>query len=113
MWQAYLSLKTYQRRPSSDLAIDDTIVAWCVDATVLWFGITVENLLGERVKVGSGKEERYEAKYELEQLLDPAFRVQRETPKPKQQPVSGITAFMALASQAGSGVKAYQYVKPS
>lgn len=113
MWQAYLSLKTYHRRPSDDLKLTDTIVAWCVDATVLWFGITVENLLGERVKVGSGKEERSEAKYELEQLLDPLFRVEREKPKPKQQAMSGFAALMALAGQKGSGVQAYKYVKPS
>lgn len=113
MWQAYLSLKTYQRRPSSDLEITDTIVAWCVDATVLWFGITVENLLSERVKVGSGKDEHSEAKYELEQLLDPLFRVEREAPKPKQPAMNPFAAMMALAGQAGSGVKAYQYVKPS
>lgn len=111
MWQAYLKLETYHEKPSDVLEITDSIVAWCVDSTVLWFGITVKNLLGERVKVGSGKDEKYEAKYELEQLLDPTFRVEREMPKPKQAPVNTFAAMMALAGQPG--VKAYQYVKPS
>lgn len=113
MWSAYLKLKTYHRTPSLDLALDDALTAWCVDGTVLWFGITVENALQERVEVGSGKDKRHEGKYTLDDLLDPAFTLPKPQPKPKAPALSGIAAMMALAQTPGSGVKQWQYVKPS
>lgn len=113
MWSAWSSLKTYHWRPSSDLEVTDSIAAYCLDKAVLWFGITMENLLGERVEVGSGKDKRWEAKYELLDLLDEGFRVPRETPKPKKAVPGGLAAMLSLAGVAGSGVKHYQYVKPS
>lgn len=75
MWSAYLDLKTYHRRPSEDLQPVDALTAYLVDKAVLWFGATVEDALSERVEVGEGKDKRSEAKYTLEQLLDPAFRL--------------------------------------
>src|SRR5690242_6602437 len=65
MWSAWQDLKTYHRRPSLDLELDDALIAWCLDKTVTWFGVTVENALLERVEVGSGKDKRSEAKYSL------------------------------------------------
>lgn len=116
MWSAYLSLKSYQRRPSDDLELDDSIMAYCLDKTVLWFGITVENLLSEMVEVGMGKDKRRERKYTLEQLLDRDFRVPRplslaRSPQPAAN--SGFALLLALAGQPGSGVKRWEYVKPS
>jgi hypothetical protein len=104
MWKAYLALKTYHRRPSDDLdlnAPDDDIAAWCLDDAVLWFGLTVENLLSETREVGSGKNKRREPKYTLAQVLDPTFH----PPNPRAQKQSGLGLLLALAGQQGSGVK--------
>lgn len=119
MWSSYLSLTKYQRRPSDDLAFTewgDSITAYCVDKTVLWFGITVENLLSETVEVGQGRDKRRERKYTLEQLLDRDFKVPRPVPamktlKAPQQ--NGFALLLALAGQPGSNVKRWEYVKPS
>lgn len=83
MWSAYLDLKTYHRRPSEDLQPLDALSGYLVDKAVLWFGIIVENALSERVEIGEGKDKRSEAKYTLEQLLDPAFRL----PRPEERKV--------------------------
>lgn len=116
MWSTYLSLKTYHKCPSEELVLtgaDDSIAAWCVDKTVLWFGMAVENLLAETVEVGFGKEMRREKKYTLEQLLDPTYKVTRPLPEPKVARPMGLAAMMALAAQSGGGIKVWQYVKPS
>lgn len=115
MWDSYQALKLYHRRPSDDLALTDSIAAWCVDGCVLWFGLTVENALTERVNKGTRKEPRMEPMYTLHQLLDPAFRLPRPAPTPKVQPQpqqGGFSAFLAMAQQQGSGVKMYKYVGP-
>lgn len=80
----------------------------------MWFGVTVENLLGERSEIGEGKDKRYEAKYELEDLLDADFRVPRELPKPRKAKMqSGLAAFLTMAAQGGGMVKRWQAVRPS
>lgn len=115
LWSAWTSLKTYHQKPSSTLELTDTIAIYCLDNAVIWFGMTVENALQERVNEGSEEKPKWEAKYTLGQLLDPLFRMPKPepAPKPKRAAQSGFAAMMALASQAGSGVKAYKYVKPS
>lgn len=120
MWIAYQSLKTYHRRPSTDLEVTDTIAAWCVDGTVLWFGITVENALAERVPV-LGKKYETQPRYTLAQLLDDGFTLprpprpaQRVTAKaaPSSTPSDALAQVLALAGQQGSGVKKFVYVGP-
>lgn len=116
MWSAWIDLKMSHRRPSDDLALTDTIAAYCVDKTVIWFGITVENMLGERVNQGTQKEPQWEAKYTLEQLLDASYHPPRPMPTPKIKPMpaqSGFAAMMAMAAQSGNGIKRWEYVKPS
>lgn len=78
----------------------------------MWFGMTVENLLAERVEVGNGKEKRYEAKYKLSDLLDLNFRVPQPTPEPKrEQMLKGNPALLTMASQPGV-VKRWRGVAP-
>jgi len=117
MWSAYLKLKACQHLPSQDLEETDSIAAWCVDGCVLWFGMTVENALLERVNKGSQKEPKWEARYSLAQLLDPDFRLPRPLPQSKPYTKAGmndgLAAILAMAGQPGSGVKMWEYVKPS
>lgn len=109
-----MSLKTYHRLPSLELEVTDSIAAYCLDKAVLWFGMTVENLLGERVEVGTGKEKRWEAKYSLEDLLDPAFRVSRPLPAAKGAPLQGNPALLnMMAMTGGNVVKRWTAIKAS
>ena len=116
MWSAYLNLKTCHRRPSEDLEESDTIAAWCVDNTVLWFGTTIENALLERVNRGTQKDPKMEPRYTLSELLDPLFRLFKPLPAPRKaqgQGNSGLAALLAMArTGARSGVKRYEY-KPN
>lgn len=109
-------MKTCQRLPSQDLEETDSIAAWCVDGTVLWFGLTIENALLERVNKGTKEHPKMEPRYTLSQLLDSDFRLPRPMPEPKVQPLSqqdGLAALLALAGQPGSGVKRWEYIRPS
>lgn len=112
MWEAWNKLKTAQVLPSDDLALDDSIATWCVDGAVMWFGITIENALNERVNKGTKEKPKWEARYTLTQLLDPVFRLPRLLPEPKQPAQDGFALLLALAGQPNSGVKRYEYVKP-
>lgn len=113
MWKAYLKLKTTHRLPSEDLDEQDSLAAWCVDDAVMWFGLTVENTLVERVNTGTEKEPKWEAKYTLAELLDPLFRVPTPQPVVPRKPVNGLAALMALAGKKGSGVKLWRAIEPS
>jgi hypothetical protein len=114
MWDAYQDLKMCHKRPSEVLEIDDTIAAYCLDKTVLTFGIIIENALAERVETGTGKDKKSEPRYTLSQLLDSSFTLPRPLPEPRRAPqLSGLAAMMAMAAQAGSGVKRFGYVGPA
>lgn len=118
MWTLYLKATKYNRLPSSFFAgLVDELTVYQFDNAVTWFGVTIENLLQERIKVGAGENERSEAKYELEDLLDPDFRVPRpkslRSPKAKKQGAQdAIAMMMALASQKGSGVMLWGQAEP-
>lgn len=110
-----MALKTYHRRPSEDVVDDDTpmpdIVAWCVDDAVLWFGLTIENLLAERREVQVGKIKQSQKVYTLEQLLDNDFRPPRPQAAPRIQ-VNPWQPLLDLVGKPRGGVKAYKYVGP-
>jgi hypothetical protein len=107
-------MKQCQCLPSVDLEETDSIAAWCVDGTVLWFGLTIENALLERINRGTKEHPKMEPRYTLAQLLDPDFRLPRPLPQPKtSQQQDGFAMLLAMASQPGSGVKRWEYVKPS
>lgn len=80
---------------------------------MIWFGITIENALGERVNIGTPKEPKWEARYTLAQLLDPLFKLPKPEPVKKPAQLNGLGLLLALAGQPGSNVKKYEYVKPS
>lgn len=111
MWESWLALKTYHRRPSLDLEVSDSIAAWCVDGCVLWFGVTIENALAERKETGTGKHKEWRNVYTLEQLLDDKFKLPRP-PTKLQKRRQGASNLLSLASDPRSGVKMWRELKP-
>jgi len=82
--------------------VSDRLAAYLLDACVVLFGMIIENALAERVQVGAKPNVEYKPKYQLEQLLDPSFKLPRPfTPKP----ANGLSALLAMAGRKGSGVK--------
>lgn len=72
--------------------------------------------MSERVKTGEGKDATWEAKYEMRDLLDPAFKLPRPDVKPRgtKAPagMDGIAMMMALAKQPKSGVRLWKPIEP-
>lgn len=88
----------------------DDLTRYQVDTMVTHFGITIENALAEYDEVRLSNRTERRQKYTLPQLLGD-FRLPRpvpETPKRGQ----GFAALLAMAGQAGSGVKLWAYVPP-
>lgn len=105
--------KQFHKLPSEVYGERDSIAAWMLNGATLWFGITIENLLSERVEVKVGLDTKSYPKYTLTRLLHPEFTVFR--PKPVDPMKGGLNPWIALLGWAGkprSGVKRWQYVKP-
>ena len=82
MWDLYqLATKTGQR-PSRLLNVYDQWAAYQFDQTVIYVGLTLDNLSQELENVGDDKKPRYEKKYRLSDLLDDEFRVTGEDRMP-------------------------------
>lgn len=113
MWQLYQKATKYGKPPSELVGIADEWTAYQFDNAVNFLGITVENALQERDEVGVKPNVEYRARYTLQQLLDPAFRLPRPQPeKPMRASgkagapfVSTNAELRALAMMAGSGIK--------
>lgn len=104
--------KNFHKPPSELFGEKDSIAAWMLNGATLWFGITIENLLNERVEVSVGAKSQSYPRYTLTRLLHPDFTVFRPAPS---DPTTGINPWMGLLGWAGkprSGVKRWQYVKP-
>lgn len=118
MWSVYSLATKCHKLPSEVVDEDkelDSLTRYLINKVIIYFGMTIENWLHETIKVGSGKDEHSEAKYELNELLDPAFKMARPQPKTKQ--IDSLQSLMMLAAQKGSGVKIWGYTgneaKPS
>lgn len=95
------------------LGVSDALAAYLLDACVVTFGLIIENALHERDNIGTQKEPKYEPRYTLPQLLDPAFRLPRPQPVVPKKQGDGLAVLLAMARQRGSGVKLWTGVKPS
>lgn len=73
----------------------DSLTRYLADNAVTFFGVTIENSLAERVNNGSEKEPKWEDKYTLAQLLDPAFRLPRPLSAKEKRQRSGLKALVA------------------
>ena len=82
------------------------------DTAITWFGITIENALLERVKIGTGRWEKSVPKYTLTRLLSQDFFL--NAPEPEAQHTGD--AFSVLASWIGRSrglIKQWVYVPPA
>ena len=118
MWRLYQTCKTLSQLPSDRLGVTNDWAAYQIDDAVVWFGVTVENALAERVNHGSAEKPDWRDKYTLEQLLEPDFRL----PRPGQ-PLTGkqaaaqalssyIDTLIGSAGKLGSGGRVFQYKPP-
>ena len=111
MWSLWQKAKTYNQLPSNIFGEEDGFAAWMLDEAVTWFGITIENALQERVKVGN----EHRPKYTLTRLLTQGFKLpapQRELEE-KVSAASPWAPFLQWKNKQGSGVHTYAYVPPS
>lgn len=82
MWKLYQAAKTTASRPSDIMCIEDRLAAYLFDSAVVTFGTIVENATQEMEKRGPEDHPRWEPKYKLSQLLDPAFRLPTDEDEP-------------------------------
>lgn len=119
MWQLWTRAKTYNQLPSSIWSDFEhpvfghqcTLAAWMLDSAVTWFGITIENALGERVKVGRGANVEYQPRYTLARLLHPQFKLPKPPPEPEIN-LNPFAPFMSWVGKGGGMVKKFAYVPP-
>lgn len=107
--------KNFHKLPSEVFGENDSIAAWMLNSATLWFGVTIENLLNERVEVVVGGKTTSYPRYTLARLLHPEFTVFRNKPS-NVDPMKGLNPWMALlgwANKPRSGIKRWQYVKPA
>lgn len=115
MWSLWTKSKTYHKLPSDIFGEKDQVAAWMLDSAVTWFGITIENALSERVKVGSGSNVEYRPKYTLALLLDEEFRLPRPPEVPKAAAKAAMNPWaplLAWANKKNSGVRRFEYKAP-
>lgn len=101
----------FSKLPSEILRVSDSLAAWMLDSAVVWFGITIENALLERVKMGSESKPRYS----LSRLLSG-----QKLPRPPyvyegdggSTSVNVWSPLLSWAGRPNSGVKRWKYVPP-
>ena len=124
MWETWKQAKTFSKLPSEVFdptgevwendGIHGPLARWMFNAVVTWFGITIENLLSERVEVNVGKKLQSNPKYTLTRLLHEDFRVIR-TPEPEDRygGTGNIWApFLVWADKPGGLIKRWVYKAP-
>lgn len=118
MWSVWTVASKFNRLPSDIVDEEhelDSLTRYLINKAITYFGMTVENWLHETVEVGAGNNKHSERKYELSELLDPAFKMARPQPKAKQ--IDSVQSLMILAAQNRGIVKVWGYTgndaKPS
>jgi len=74
------------------------------DNAVVLVGRVIENAAQEQHNAGDERKPRWVNKYEMEQLLDPAFRLPR-APTAKEREQASINALKTMARGKRSGVR--------
>lgn len=109
MWDLWQQATKYSKLPSEIFGEEDSIAAWMLNTAVTWFGITIENLLSERVEVMVGKGTKSYPKYTLTRLLHADYRVTRT---PEAISTNPWTPFLAWIGKKDGLVKRYVYKPP-
>lgn len=78
------------------------------DNAVSLVGNVIENASQEQHNIGSEKQPKYEAKYDMHQLLDPEFRLPAPLTKEEKDRERQRAAINMLRSMAGRGVKVFK-----
>lgn len=114
MWLLHQKATRFHRPPSELVGLTDEWAAYQLDNAVNFFGITLENALAERDKVGTGANVEYRERYSLSQLLEPDFRLPRPQARAsrKNRWAAFAQSLMAYAGKPNSGVRAWKYVGP-
>lgn len=110
-------------RPSELVCLDDRLLAYLFDSSVVTFGTLIENALSERIQVGTPPHSEWQNKYTLDQLLDSRFflpdpsrplrRVKKADGTLDLPPLQGgIATILALAEQQTTGIKRWVYQAP-
>jgi hypothetical protein len=87
---------------------DDPWTAYQLDTAVATLGQVIEGALQEMHNVGSEKEPRWEPRYSLSQLLEPAFRLPKEGQQQRALSTAQADAAAALKAMTGKGVKVFK-----
>lgn len=107
MWRLYTTAKATGSRPSDLVCVEDRWTAYQLDAAVTLVGGGIEGAAQELQEVGEGQGKQLVPRYQMHELLDPAFRLPAP-PSPAQRERDGIAALVALAGKRGSGVTVFK-----
>lgn len=92
------------------MQIDDPWFALQFDSAVSFLGNVIENAAHEQYNAGSEKAPKYERKYEMDQLLDPKFRLPAPLTREEKDMERQRAAINMLRGMAGRGVKVFKTV---
>ena len=113
MWNLWLKATKYGKLPSEVFKEQDSLAAWMLDSAVTWFGITIENALQERVKVGIGANVEYKPVHTLARLLTSGFKLPKPLSEMKPDSTNVWSPLLAWAGRQGSGIKRWVYKPPA
>jgi hypothetical protein len=97
MWVLYLTAKATHSRPSDLVEIEDRWTAYQFDSAVTFLGTVIENAAQEQENHGTEKKPDWGPKHQMDELLDPEFRLPRPPTKKERE----RHHFQAFASQFG------------
>ncbi len=112
MWNLWLKSKTFGQLPSQILNEGDSLASWMLDTAVMWFGLTIENALQERVKVGMGANVEYNPKYTLARLLNQGFKLPPPQIDLAESSSNPWATMLTWADKPNSGVRRWVYTPP-
>ena len=114
MWKLYRTAKASHSRPSELVEIEDRWAAYQFDNAVIFFGDVVDAASQEQEQVGPENKPQWRAKYHLQQLLDPEFRLpaaepwQPEEETERDRQMAAIEWLRLMARKTSGGVKVFK-----
>lgn len=87
------------------LTDEDPWLALQIDQAVALVGLAIENAAQEMERIGPKDKPEWRPKYTLAQLLDPAFKLPTEEPRPAEDKAGGLSTLLGLAGKLKGGIK--------